>query len=99
MTIYFCPRKKTGPTPYRFLAGCFAKSSNRLACVMDRMEIHSSPGAGTRVRAERPDEARMLEVLASGGATGLAKALGAGMVLPALALLGVSLDDRTSEAR
>ena len=52
-----------------------------------------------RVRAERPDEARMLEVLASGGATGLAKALGAGMVLPALALLGVSLDDRTSEAR
>ena len=42
-----------------------------------------------RVRAERPDEARMLEVLASGGATGLAKALGAGMVLPALALLGL----------
>lgn len=52
-----------------------------------------------RVRAERPDEARMLELLASGGATGLAKALGAGMVLPALALLGVSLGDGTSEAR
>jgi len=52
-----------------------------------------------RVRAERPDEARMLDALADGGATGLAKALGAGMVLPALALLGVSLGDGTSEAR
>ena len=44
-----------------------------------------------RIRAERPDEARMLEILASSGGSGLAKARGAGVVLPALAALGFGL--------
>jgi hypothetical protein len=42
----------------------------------------------TRVRRERPDEARMLEILASSGGSGLARARQAGVVLPALAALG-----------
>jgi len=41
-----------------------------------------------RVRRERPDEARMLEILASSGGSGLARARQAGVVLPALAALG-----------
>ena len=36
----------------------------------------------------RPDEARMLEILASSGASGLERARGSGVVLPALAALG-----------
>ena len=41
-----------------------------------------------RIRRERPDEARMLEILASPGGTGLAKAREAAVVLPVLAALG-----------
>jgi hypothetical protein len=41
-----------------------------------------------RILRERPDEARMLEILASTGASGLATAREAGVVLPALAALG-----------
>ena len=44
-----------------------------------------------RIRRERPDEARMLEILASTGASGLAKARESGVVLPALAALGFHL--------
>jgi len=44
-----------------------------------------------RIRRERPDEARMLEILASSGGSGLATARGAGVVLPALAALGFGL--------
>ena len=44
-----------------------------------------------RIRSERPDEARMLELLASTGASGLAKARESGVVLPALAALGFHL--------
>jgi hypothetical protein len=43
------------------------------------------------IRGERPDEARMLEILASSGGSGLAKAREAGVVLPALAALGFGL--------
>lgn len=43
-----------------------------------------------RVRAERADEARMLETIAASGLTGLARALGAGAVLPGLLLLGLT---------
>ena len=44
-----------------------------------------------RILRERPDEARMLEILASTGASGLAKARESGVVLPALAVLGFHL--------
>ena len=44
-----------------------------------------------RIRLERPDEARMLEILASSGGSGLAKAREAGIVLPVLAALGFNL--------
>ena len=47
-------------------------------------ELYDMP----RIRRERPDEARMLEILASSGASGLATAREAGVVLPALAALG-----------
>ena len=52
-----------------------------------------------RVAKVRPDEARMLQELAGGGVTGLLKALGAGAVLPGLALLGLRLGDHTQETR
>ena len=44
-----------------------------------------------RIRLERPDEARMLEILASSGGSGLAKARQSGIVLPVLAALGFNL--------
>jgi hypothetical protein len=44
-----------------------------------------------RIRLERPDEARMIEILASSGGSGLAKAREAGIVLPVLAALGFNL--------
>ena len=44
-----------------------------------------------RILRERPDEARMLEILASSGASGLATARESGVVLPALAALGFHL--------
>jgi hypothetical protein len=50
-------------------------------------ELYDMP----RIRRERPDEARMLEILASSGASGLATAREAGVVLPALAVLGFDL--------
>jgi hypothetical protein len=51
------------------------------------LDIYDMP----RIRRERPDEARMLEILASTGASGLAKARESGVVLPALAALGFHL--------
>jgi hypothetical protein len=50
-------------------------------------ELYDMP----RIRGERPDEARMLEILASSGASGLATARESGVVLPALAALGFGL--------
>ena len=51
------------------------------------LDIYDMP----RILRERPDEARMLEILASTGASGLAKARESGVVLPALAVLGFHL--------